>query len=43
MFAVVARTAPAGRALAACGRALRVTHTLLFSVALTVSPGDCGA
>ncbi len=41
MFAVVARTASAGGA--ARGRALRVTHTLLFSVALIVSPGVCGA
>ena len=43
MFAVVARTASAGGAFAARGRALRVTHTLLFSVALIVSPGVCGA
>jgi hypothetical protein len=43
MFAVVARTAPVGGALVARGRAARVTHTLLFSVALIVSPGVCGA
>lgn len=43
MFAVVARTASAGGAFTARGRALRVTHTLLFSVALIVSPGVCGA
>jgi hypothetical protein len=43
MFAVVARTAPTRGALAARGRAARVTHTLLFSVALIVSPGVCGA
>ncbi|MFM7135912.1 MAG: hypothetical protein ACKO1M_02420 [Planctomycetota bacterium] len=43
MFAVVARTASASGAFAARGRALRVTHTLLFSVALIVSPGVCGA
>ncbi|MFM8414686.1 MAG: hypothetical protein ACKOCX_08180 [Planctomycetota bacterium] len=42
MFAVVARTISAGRALAV-RRAVRVTHTLLFSVALIVSPGVCGA
>jgi len=43
MFAGVARTASAGGAFAARGRIVRVTHTLLFSVALTVSPGVCGA
>jgi hypothetical protein len=43
MFTVVARTASAGGAFASCGWAVRVTHTLLFSVALTVSPGVCGA
>ena len=43
MFAGVARTASAGGAFASCGWAARVTHTLLFSVALTVSPGVCGA
>jgi len=43
MFAVVARTASAGGAFAARGRVMRVTHTLLFSVALIVSPGVCGA
>ena len=42
MFAVVARTISTGGALAA-RRAVRVTHTLLFSVALIVSPGVCGA
>jgi hypothetical protein len=43
MFAGVARTASAGGAFASCGWAVRVTHTLLFSVALIVSPGVCGA
>ena len=43
MSAVVARTASAGGAFAARGRVMRVTHTLLFSVALIVSPGVCGA
>jgi hypothetical protein len=43
MFAVVARTASAGGAFAARSRVMRVTHTLLFSVALIVSPGVCGA
>jgi hypothetical protein len=43
MFAGVARTASAGGAFASCGWAVRVTHTLLFSVGLTVSPGVCGA
>ena len=42
MSAVVARTISTGGALAA-RRAVRVTHTLLFSVALIVSPGVCGA
>jgi hypothetical protein len=43
MFAEVARTARSGGAFAARVRAARVTHTLLFSVALVVSPGVCGA
>ncbi len=43
MFTVVARTVSAGGAFASRGWAVRVTHTLLFSVALTVSPGVCGA
>lgn len=43
MFAVVARTASASGAFASRGRAARVTHALLFSVALIVSPGVCGA
>jgi hypothetical protein len=43
MFAEVARTASSGGAFATRGQAARVTHTLLFSVALVVSPGVCGA
>lgn len=43
MFAVVAHTASTGGLLVARGRTARVTHTLLFSVALIVSPGVCGA
>lgn len=43
MFAVVARTASTGGLLVARNRAARVTHTLLFSVALIMSPGVCGA
>jgi len=43
VFAVVARTASTARAATLRGRAARVTHTLLFIVALVVSPGVCDA
>jgi hypothetical protein len=43
MFAVVARTFAGGGALRLRSRGVRVTHTLLFIAALTVSPGVCGA
>jgi hypothetical protein len=43
MFAVVARAAWMAGAILLRGRAARVTHTLLFIAALTVSPGVCGA
>lgn len=43
MFAVVARTRSIPGAPATPCRAVRVTHALLFVVALIVSPGVCGA
>jgi len=43
MFAVVARVASVVGAFALRSRAARVTHTLLFTAALAVSPGVCGA
>jgi hypothetical protein len=43
MFAVVARTFAGGGAFRLRSRGVRVTHTLLFIAALTVSPGVCGA
>jgi hypothetical protein len=43
MLAVVARTFGARRAFGLRSRHVRVTHTLLFIVALAVSPGVCGA
>lgn len=43
MSAVVARTVSTVRPFVARRRGVRVTHTLLFSVALIVSPGVCGA
>jgi len=43
MFAVVARTFAGSGARGLRSRGVRVTHTLLFIAALSVSPGVCGA
>lgn len=43
MFAVVARTFAGSGAKGLRSRGVRVTHTLLFIAALSVSPGVCGA
>jgi len=43
MFAVVARTGSGRGAIRLRSRSVRVIHTLLYSAALAVSPGVCGA